>query len=367
MKLGITVDALLSPMTGIGRYTKELCEGIAASAPHIDLAFFDSVRWRRDLPSVNQKLRRSRFKLLRAVERATTARGFRDRICHGTNFFLPDKADSGIITVHDLSVLRYPESHPVERVRIFENRFQSSLERARHIITDSETVRQEVLDFTGRSPEEVTAITLGVSSNFSPLNVESAHLPASVIPGLDSRDYILCVATLEPRKRIDAAILAHAQFRERTKRDLPLVLIGAAGWRNDHLHDMLRPAIDNGRVIALGYVPDADLPRLYADASLFIYPSIYEGFGLPPLEAMASGTPTIVANRSCLPEITQGAAALVDPDDIEAFSHEIERCLDDLPWRTSAIAAGLRVAHGYSWESCVDRTLRLYERLSKSA
>ncbi len=138
------------------------------------------------------------------------------------------------------------------------------------------------------------------------------------------------------------------------------MLVGAKGWANDHLHALIKGEEDRGRLIMLGFVDESDLPTLYAGACLFLYPSIYEGFGLPPIEAMACGVPAIVSNRSCLPEVTRGAAMMIDPDDIDALSAGIERALEDDIWRNAAIGAGLAVAAHYSWDRCIDKTIGVY-------
>lgn len=261
--------------------------------------------------------------------------------------------------MHDMSVYRYPETHPPERIKAFDEGFMDSLARADQVITDSETVRSELICDMGVAPNKVTAIHLGVSRTFRVLD-ESARMPVvQTLLGRHADDYILCVATFEPRKRIEQAILAHAKLREHNPLP-PLVLVGARGWRNDDLHALIERQVASGALIMLGQVAEAALPFLYAGARLFLYPSIYEGFGLPPIEAMASGVPAIVSDRSCLPEITRGAAMMINPDDVDAFAEAIRRGLEDDNWRGEAIERGLRVAAGYTWEKCIENTVNVY-------
>jgi glycosyltransferase involved in cell wall biosynthesis len=141
------------------------------------------------------------------------------------------------------------------------------------------------------------------------------------------------------------------------------VLVGARGWLNEGLHALIERQTARGMLVTLGQVPEADLPFLYAGARLFLYPSIYEGFGLPPIEAMASGVPVIVSDRSCLPEVTQGAAMTINPDDVDAFSEAILRGLEDDNWRREAIDHGIRVAASYGWDKCIENTVDVYRKV----
>jgi alpha-1,3-rhamnosyl/mannosyltransferase len=140
------------------------------------------------------------------------------------------------------------------------------------------------------------------------------------------------------------------------------VLAGAAGWLNEALHQQIDRAVAGGWIKHLGFVPEAALPALYAGAELFLYPSIYEGFGLPPVEAMASGVPTIVANRSCLPEICGDAVKYVDPDDHTGFATAILAALTDASWRKQARDDGLARAADYDWAKCAAGTAAVYAR-----
>jgi alpha-1,3-rhamnosyl/mannosyltransferase len=268
----------------------------------------------------------------------------------------------GVLTVHDMSIYLHPETHPAKRIADFDKYFSRSLSKASQIITDSETVRAELIEYTGISPDKVTAIYLGISKQFHAMDAPTSAPVIGRLLGSDRGDYILCVATLEPRKRIEQAILAHAALWERGLKTV-LVLVGARGWLNDSLHDLIERQKACGALVMLGQVQDADLPFLYAGARLFIYPSIYEGFGLPPIEAMASGVPTIVSNRSCLPEVTQGAAMMIDPDNLDDFAIAIRRGLEDDNWRREVIDRGLRVAAGYTWEKCIENTVDVYRKV----
>lgn len=361
MRVGLTVDSLSPLLTGIGRYTWELCRGLRRYTDIEDLGFFRDDVWVRE-PDKFLRERRLTLRQPRWLRRYTMRGGFRGRLIHGTNYFLPKRTEMGMLTVHDMSVYRYPEMHPPERLAAFEKGFMASLDCARHVVTDSQMVRTELIAQTGISPDKVTAIHLGVSDKFTPMGIDQREAAVRRILGEQADNYILCVATFEPRKRIEQAILAHARLHERGA--VPaLVLVGARGWLNEALHDLIERQTARGVLIRLGQVPEPDLPSLYAGARLFLYPSIYEGFGLPPIEAMASGVPTIVSNRSCLPEVTQGAAMMIDPDDVEAFSEAIRCGLEDDNWRREAIDRGLGVAGGYTWDKCIENVVNVYRKI----
>jgi alpha-1,3-rhamnosyl/mannosyltransferase len=365
MRVGLAVDALSPQLTGIGRYTWEICKGLMKSASVTDLGLFRYDSWISDPEVFLRPRRRSILHSIRAprmVRRWRSRDNFRKRLFHGPNFFLPLRAERGIITVHDLSVLRYPETHPAERVRSFEKFFSRSLSQSVHIITDSQTVRNEIIEDFGISGSNISAISLGIGEQF---HLRDRQFAGAILQKYNLRPggYILSVATFEPRKRIDKAILAHALMCERGKVDFPLVLVGASGWQNFALHSLIDQERAKGRLILLGYVPESELPAIYAGARLFLYPSIYEGFGLPPLEAMAAGVPTIVSKFSCLPEVTGEIPLQIDPDDIEGFGEAIERGLADEQWRTKAADTGIEWAQRYTWDRCVDDTIDIYRHV----
>ena len=175
--------------------------------------------------------------------------------------------------------------------------------------------------------------------------------------------YGLCISTLEPRKKILEFCLAWRRLPEDLRREFPLVLAGGSGWENEAIHNAIETGVAEGWLRHLGFVEEAMLPALYAGAALFVYPSIYEGFGLPPIEAMASGVPVIVSNRSCLPEVCGAAARYIDPDDEEDFASALLDSLEDAGWRSRAARMGLERASEFSWDRCVNETLAVYRKV----
>jgi alpha-1,3-rhamnosyl/mannosyltransferase len=356
----LIVDSLGPTLTGIGRYTWELCKAVPGQPGIGNVGFFSQGVLEFD-PAVflDGKPAPHRGRLQRWFAERRVSRKLRDTVVHGPNYFLPADAETGIITVHDLSVYRFPETHPLDRRQAFEREFERSLGRACHVVADSETVRREVIADFGVPESRISAIPLGVDSRFHQRPADELRRQLAEL-GLQPGSYALCVSTLEPRKKIAELIGAWSRLAAADREATPLVLAGAKGWLNETLHHSIREAAAEGWLKHLGFVPESALAALYAGARLFLYPSIYEGFGLPPLEAMASGTPVLVADRSCLPEVCGDAAGYVDPDDTEAFTAAIDSALTDSQWRESAREKGLRRASMFRWQSCVARTAELY-------
>jgi glycosyltransferase involved in cell wall biosynthesis len=370
LKLILAVEALSADLTGIGRYTWELAQRLPHQSQLSGVQFYRNGRWVNDprnlvFPSEAGVKSVSHSRSPRWLRNWKMSLACRGSVFHGPNFFLPACADMGIITVHDLSVFNFPDTHPLERVKQFERDFSRSIAQSAHVITDSVTTRAEVMEFTGLSASQVTAIPLGVSELYRPRTPEELNEPLRKY-GLSPGCYALCVSTLEPRKKIDRLLNAWYHLPLSLRNAIPLVLVGGNGWLSGSLQADIALGEAQGWIKRLGYVPESELPLLYAGATAFVYPSTYEGFGLPPIEAMASGVPVVVSNQSCIPEVTQGAGLMIDPDDIEAFSAALEMCLTDAPWRQTAITKGLLVASTYTWQRCVDQTAALYQQVMRS-
>jgi glycosyltransferase involved in cell wall biosynthesis len=360
VKLILAVDALVPPLTGIGRYAWELASHYQTLRNELDsMRFFFGGRWVADPADLMQGTPAPAPRCKRRLPRAPkswrnwrTRREMRGHVFHSPNYFLPESVETGIVTVHDLSVFKYPETHPAARIHHFESSFASTLKRARHLITDSEATRREVIDYFKWSPDSITAIALGVRPEFRPR--EASEVAAALSGyGLAYGGYSLCVSTLEPRKRIDRLLAAYLHLPPQLRTRYPLVLAGS-NERGEQ----------EGWLRYLGFVDETFLPLLYSGARAFLFPSIYEGFGLPVLEAMASGVPTLTSNSSSLPEVAGGAAWLVEPDDHDQLRDGIGQVLCDDGWRETASARGLRVANASTWERCANRTLDVYRRFA---
>jgi len=375
LRIGINGSALLSPLTGIGQYTKNLAEALVASS-EVDLSLFYLYGWSQGLrtePIENitklkaliKKFVPYPYQLTRAVQQTRFSKGARDlrlQLYHEPNFLSHRFSGPTVITAHDLSWIRFPETHPSERVKIMNRLFPRSLAGASHVITDASYIRDEVIAEFGVSPDRITAVPLGARKIFRPRDEDECR----VVPtarNLSYRSFILCVGTLEPRKNLELVIRTYAQLPKPFREKHPLVLVGMRGWLTSNLESTMRPLVEAGQVRPLGFTSDSDLAALYAAAMVLVYPSLYEGFGLPPLEAMACGTPVIVSNRATLPEVVGDAGEMVEPTDVEGLTTLLQRLADDpAHWQQRAELCRQRASQ-FSWQRCALETLAVYRKV----
>ena len=288
-----------------------------------------------------------------------------DYLFHSPNYFLPPFDGAAVATVHDLSTVLYPEFHPATRVAFMNAELPKTLKRATHLVTDSEHVRAQVIEQFAWPADKVTAIALGVDARFHP-RPQAVTQPILDLYGLQHGAYVLSVATIEPRKNIERLVQAHLALPQSLRLRYPLVLAGGAGWNSEALHQRIK-ALQGPGLHYLNYVPQEHLYALYAGARVFAFPSIYEGFGLPVLEAMASGTPVLISDSPSLVEVAGGAAWAVNPLDVDDMHQGLANTLQDDAWRQGAVAAGLRNARELTWERCFEQTRQLYHRLQPGA
>jgi len=378
MRVIFNVDAITAPLTGIGRYALELARGLAHHEEIEELRLYSAYRWvddpahalaanrtiaaiRRNVPFKTQAL--ELYQQIRGGLFRLHTRRMKGFLLHTPNYVLMPFDGPALTTVHDLSWLSYPDAHPVERVKFLDRHLPKTLARADLVLTDSEFIAAEIATRFALPRAKIRAIPLGVDAAYHPRTAEEI-LATLAKHRLEHSAYLLVVATLEPRKNLARLVRAYAALPTATKARHPLVIVGARGWLNHELERTLTPLEAAGAVRRLGYVGEDELPALYAGAHAFAFPSLYEGFGLPVLEAMASGVPVLTSNVSSLPEVAGDAALLVDPNDEDALREGLVRLLDDSAWRTNASARGLARSRDYPWSRCVDATIDAYRAVN---
>jgi len=374
IKLALNATSILTPKTGIGKYTYHLAQEFLCSE-EIDVTFFYGSTWSKDLADKPVKGLSAFKKLVKAVVPSSYAlnRGFqsikfrrlRDKtidVYHDPNYLLFPFVGKKVITVHDLSFVRHPDAHPAIRVKAMEKYFPSSLKQADAIITDSSFSKQELLDCYDVNPSKVFSIHLGVEDKFSPrTGAECSDCMKKY--NLQYRKYILVVGTLEPRKNLGLVLKAYQKLPGAVRREYPLVIVGMKGWGTPEIEEEMKPLERQQQLKLLGYVPEQDLPALYAAAKLFVYPSLYEGFGLPPLEAMASGVPVITSDQASLPEVVGKAGVQVAPNDVDGLMQEMKKILSQEECWHAMYEAGLVQAGKFSWKQCADETIAVYRKV----
>lgn len=366
---------LLSPLAGVGQYTYHLISELQQLLPQKPWLFYGT-SWQQEIRTaappgvrgINDAIKRvvphphMVLRFLKQARFSTGARGHRIDLYHEPAFLAFRFRGPTVVTVHDISWVRHPETHPADRVREMNRVMPAVIRHAAHIVVDSDFVRQEVTSYYGVADRHVTTVLPGVSPAFKPLDAGRCH---ETLTHFDLRygQYLLAVGTLEPRKNLSTVIAAFEQLPDELRRRYPLVIVGMNGWGMDRFSDKLRHMIDKGEVRLPGYVAQGDLPALYAGARLFVYPSLYEGFGLPPLEAMACGVPVIASRRASLPEVVGDAGLLVEPMDDLAIAQHMRTLIEDDALHAALSDAGRRRAQTFTWRKFAHETMAVYEKI----
>lgn len=382
MKVVFNVDAITAPLTGIGRYALELARGLARHREIEDLRLYSAYQWVKDPAHALQAnrtiaaVRRSVPFKSAALELYSTLRSGLFRLhtrrlhgylLHTPNYVLMPFDGPAFTTVHDLSWLNYPQAHPRERVRFLDRHLPRTLEQAACVLTDSQFIAQEIIDKLGVPRAKLRVVPLGVDHSFH-WRERAQVLPTLTRLGLTDEAYLLVVATQEPRKNLTRLVRAHARLPAALRARHRLVIAGGRGWLNSELERAIAPLEAQGQALRLGYVDETDLPALYAGAHAFAFPSLYEGFGLPVLEALACGVPSLTSNGSSLAEIARDAsgeiALCVDALDEDVLATGLARLLEDERWRAQAIPRGIAHAQAFTWTRCVEATVDAYRAFS---
>ncbi len=266
-----------------------------------------------------------------------------------------------VITVHDLAFMRYPHLLTRAAARYY-GQIDRAVRKADHIIAVSNSTKEDLLNLLGVPESKITVIYEAADEIFRPLPRQQVAQEIRRRYDLPL-DYILFVGTIEPRKNLNTLLLAYHGLRSQYDLDPPLVLAGEHGWLADEVYSLVDELDLTDRCYFLGRVSTEELLYLYNGARVYAHPALYEGFGLPPLEAMACGTPAIVSNVSSLPEVVDNAALLVDPTDVEAWTTALQRLLTDDNLWNELREKGIRRAGQFSWDETARQTVAVYRRV----
>ena len=377
MNIIVNAIPLTGLLTGISRYVRCLYSTIQQT-PDVSITYFNVNSLAQTMPSQAEPVRWSKrtqriwqlpdifITTIRTLHWLNFERRIKN-VCssntydlyHETAFFPAKLRDNipVVYTIYDNSLLKYKNEHPRERVWFFNLFFKKRLPHATHIITISEFIKNELTDELGIAPNKITAIPLAADPFFYPR--QKVAIDETLNKHRWPQEYILYVGTLEPRKNLSVLIKALSM----TKTKIALILAGWKGWGDKKWLDDINVYGLQDRVIFTDYVHEETLACLYSGASAFIYPSLYEGFGLPVLEAMACGCPVICSHVASLPEVAGDAALFIDPIDPVDLAHKIDQVLEDTALRTILVEKGLQRAKVFSWQKTAAQTLDVFKNV----
>lgn len=375
MRIGIDFTSAVQQQAGIGRYTRELVRALARLDGTNQYVLFQANYGAKVLAGAwppNFRLRSvpltdrwltilwQRLRLPIPVEVCTG----RVDIFHSPDFVLPPvwRART-VLTIHDLSFLTTPETFDPKLRDYLMQAVPRAVARADHILADSKSTKNDLITYLDADPQQITVVYPGVDPRFHPLDAPAVKAVCDQY-GL-TQPFILSVGTLQPRKNYATLIKAYAHLNdlERGASDCELVIVGGKGWLYEEIFKTVGHLKIGDRVRFLGFVPDDDLPALYNAAEALALPSLYEGFGLPVLEALACGTPVVTSDVSSLPEVAGDAALLVSPHDVEGLSQALHHALTDQELRRTLRERGLAQAQHFTWQLAAKTVLNIYRQL----
>lgn len=367
MKHKILVDTipLLSPLTGIGRYTYEISK-LLMLQEDVEVSFFYGYYSKNLLSPSSQpdikatKAFISKYPRLKSLARKVLALYTKLYSPSFDIYWQPNfiplkgiKAREVVTSVHDFSFIHYRDFHPKERIEYFENNFYNNIKISDFIITGSYYTKQEIINILDIPDDKIKVIYHGINHEIFKI-YDDLSLPFEL-----PEKYILCVGSLEPRKNLKRLLEAYNNLS--CKDEYKLVLVGFKGWENQEIMEI----IDKNQeyIHYLGYLSDVELAKVYNKASIFVYPSLYEGFGLPPIEAMACGSVVITSDCSSIPEVCGDCAVYFDPLDTNDIKEKIEATLQDKILMQTLAQNGLKKAQSYTWEKSAQEHKKIFDML----
>lgn len=375
MRIGFDVDSLTLRSGGIGRYAVNLINHIAKLHSYSGNEFFIFFHNSFDRDLLNEysyikyikKYTHIKSNVLRkGIFLPFSIRSLKLNLFHGLDhvgipFLYKNKRCKYVVTIHDLITKLYPEKFTVKHRFIQNTLLPYILKKADRIIAVSQCTKNEMIGFYPDSEEKVRVIYEGVESKFSPKSKQEANETLKKYH-IDF-PYFLFLGTLEPRKNIIRVLDAFIRLKKERDIDEKLVITGRKGWLYGETLKKIEYSSLSDNIVLSGFVDDDDLPSLYSGAKIFLYPSLFEGFGLPVLEAMACGVPVITSNCSSLPEIAGNAAMFVNPKNVVEIVNAMEILISNNNLREELSAKGLERAKIFSWDKTAKETIKLYEEI----
>ena len=369
MKLKVLIDSisLLSPLTGIGRYTYEIAKYIKNNN-NFETSYFYGYYSRKlihpsdnkDIKNIKSLISKNRYmkKVARKIIITCGKIAAPKYDIYWQPNFIPNQAiktNKVISSVHDFSFILHKDFHPKERIEYFEKYFFKNIIRSDAIITGSEFSKQEILERLNFEEKDIHVIYHGIEHNLFKIknNLEvNFYLPEK---------FIFSVSSIEPRKNLLGLLTAYDLLEDNLKVRYKLVLAGFKGWENKEIMALIDKNKEN--IYYLGFISDNELVKVYNLATCFVFPSFYEGFGLPVLESMACGTPVICSNTTSLPEVGGDAVVYCNPYDINDIKNKIELVLNDENLQKEMIKKGLERAKLFSWEKSAFEHIKVFEEV----
>ena len=379
-KIIISVDPIKYPLTGIGRYTLQLKIELQrlldkniyfhkgySLTNKFEYEYSNNSKFNYLFKSIVKKNHfiYETYRILNSKLKSYSLIGEDNSLFHGTNFYLPKFNGKKVVSFHDLSVYNHENYHSPENISFHQKNQNFAIRNADAFITDSEFIKNELSEYFSIPNSKIYSIPLASSKNFYPRSEEELKDFLSKYH-LIFKNYTLFVGTIEHRKNINGLLKAYKMLPKKIRFKYPLVLVGSKGWQSQSILLEISKCQKEGWLHYMNYVTDYDLSNLMAGAKVFVYPSFYEGFGLPVLEAMSSGVPVICSNTSSLGENFESVALTFNPKDIEKLSLLILEVLINEDLYKILIKKSLKHSKNYSWEKCAKSTFEVYKKVLKS-
>lgn len=381
MKILIDSQPLMGQKTGIGNYTEKLINELSLLPVTLELITNQTVNFKKlndinitgENVTLNNKL--YPYKIFRRVIKSNILYSFPidfnlnridcgNTVFHATNFIsLPTKYAKQVVTIHDLAFMKYPKVVEQKIYNYMMRWVPYSVNLADEIIADSENTKKDIIELLKVPENKISVIYLAADKHFKKqLNMVITNVKLKYkLPD----KYFLYLGTLEPKKNLPLLIEAMKLLKQNYDSEYKLVVVGAKGWKFNPIFERVHELGLEEDVIFTGYIADQDLPAIYSGATAFMFPSLYEGFGIPLLEAMQCEVPVIASNASCIPEVVNKGGILLDPTDVESWVEAMHNISSDKELHQQYVKKGLEQASKFSWEKVARETLEVYEKALK--